>query len=716
MRIFNSVSAVIATALLVGISAQSCSDELIQDDASGQLKMKMVVNSEVTRANVDDSQLAESCVIYISNTKGLIHKFKGIDNVPSDIWMKCGRYVAEAWAGDSVPASFDKKFYKAYEPFDLREGVNNVILNCKIANVVASVNRDRISSELLPAFSVNVGNTGGQLTFDAENINEAHGYFMMPTGETELRYSITGRNMLGTEFTKTGVIENVKPAHEYVLNLSYNENEDPTDVGGAFITVTVDDTELLIEDNITIHAAPNIGLLGRNIDMPVSGASNTFDDLLIVGACYGDFKNIYLTFSDKEKFGTAYADYDLMNLAEASETALRESGVSWQLSDSYEEGHKQLRAKIPAAMLNKLPNGSYEISVRAVDSRNYETEKVIKIEVSDAKVAPTAAEEYVINSYSALVAINVIDESAQNPGLRFRKVGDTEWTTAQAATRAAQVQFRLSGLIPATSYEVQATADGYVNTNSVKFTTEDIFSLPNASFEDWSVYNSPTSSTVKNIPFPGLGNMPTFWSSGNEGSMKMKKSITTQSSDMVHSGASSIKLASQFVGLGTIGKFAAGNVFSGDYVKTDGMDGVLNWGREMPKCHPVKLSGWANYRPRPVEYVEDGFTLISKGDMDKGTVYVAVVSEQREIRTKKDNRQLFDFNADYVLGYGQIIWSGDFGPDGQLQKFEVPIQWKNRAYSGKYYIVVVASASLYGDYFTGGPSVMYLDDLELSFD
>lgn len=713
MRLRNSIYALSAAALLIGISTASCSDEMYPEGTQGQLKMRMVVNSDVTRAEVDDSALAESCIIYISNAKGLIHKFKGMDELPSDLWMKCGNYVAEAWAGDSVSASFDKKFYKAYEPFEIHEGVNNIILNCKIANVVASVDRDRISNEMLPEFSVNIGNTRGELTFNAENINEAHGYYMMPNGDSKLTYVITGKNILGTEFTKSGTIENVQPAHEYVLHLSYNENEDPTDIGGAFINVTVDDTELLIEDNITLHAAPTVGMLGGNIDLPVSGATNTFSDLYLAAAAFDDFSRVELGFSDADMFGAPASRMDLMNMAPASAEALSNAGVTWSFADSYEQGYKALRLKIPAQMLNRLPNGSYEINISASDLRGMTTSKTIKIEVSDAKVAPADPASFTINSYSALVAVDVIDDSAQNPGVRFRKVGDTDWIQAEAATRAARQYFRLTNLAPNTTYELQATADGYVNTSSTRFTTEGVFEIPNSSFEDWSTYNV---TSVSNIPFPGTGSSPTFWSSGNEGSMSMKKAITTQSSDMVHSGSSSIKLASQFVGVGSIGKFAAGNVFSGNYVRTDGSDGVLNWGRKINKCHPVALSGWANYRPAPVQYVESGFTMISKGDMDRGTVYIAIVTEQREIRTKKTDRQLFDKDADYVLGYGQIIWDSAFGPDGQLQRFEVPIEWKNRDYDGDYYIIIVASASLYGDYFTGGTSVMYLDDLQLSFE
>lgn len=706
MKKYNA-SYIAALALLLGTTAVSCSDELFPDGGDGILKMKMIVNSDVTRAEVDDTSLADNCVIYISSQKGLIHKFKGVQNVPSDLWLKSGNYVAEAWTGDSVSASFDKKFYKAYEPFTIHEGVNNVVLNCKIANVVASVDRSRISDEMLPEFTVTIGNTRGQLVFNAENVNEARGFYMMPDGENTLSYTIEGKNILGTKFTKTGEIPGVERAHEYILHLNYNDKADPNDVGGAFITITVDDTELLIEDNIEIKGGPRLEMLGGDISSPIAGQMGSFDDLYLVGACFGSFSHVNLQFSDRDAFGVGYDKYDLIAMAETTGEALRATGLTWSISNDV-EGQSQLRLKMPAAMLNALPNGSYELTVTLQDDALHSISRVIRIEVSDAKVIAQPVASADIRSHNAYVNISVVDETMANAGLRFRVKGTQTWTTAEAETRAANLRFHLTGLQPATTYEVQATADGYVNTQIIEFTTEGTFAVPNCSFEDWSTYLSGS----KNIPFPGTGASTTFWSSGNEGSMTMNKAVTSQSTSMKHSGNSSVKLESQFVGVGSIGKFAAGNLFAGDYLETIGTDGHLRWGRPIPYCHPVKLSGYANYRPGVVSH--SSTDLLKKGETDKGTIYAAVVSRQVDVNTK--TKELFDPAADYVLAYGQIIWDTPFGPDGDFQQFEIPLQWKNTEYSGQMYIIIVASASLYGDYFTGGPSVMYLDDLQLWYE
>ena len=92
---------------------QSCVyEEPFGADCDGALRMKMVIDSDLTRAETDNIDLGSSTVLYISNSKGLVRKYQGQQNIPDRIPLRAGTYLAEAWAGDSVPASFDKKFYQ----------------------------------------------------------------------------------------------------------------------------------------------------------------------------------------------------------------------------------------------------------------------------------------------------------------------------------------------------------------------------------------------------------------------------------------------------------------------------------------------------------------------------------------------------------------------------------------------------------------------------
>ncbi len=77
-----------------------------------------------------------------------------------------------------------------------------------------------------------------------------------------------------------------------------------------------------------------------------------------------------------------------------------------------------------------------------------------------------------------------------------------------------------------------------------------------------------------------------------------------------------------------------------------------------------------------------------------------------------------DEDYDKVIAYGQITWTDAFGPDGALQRVEIPLEYRDRAATDKpLYLVIVVSASKYGDFFSGSDkSVVYLDDFELVYE
>ena len=85
------------------------------------------------------------------------------------------------------------------------------------------------------------------------------------------------------------------------------------------------------------------------------------------------------------------------------------------------------------------------------------------------------------------------------------------------------------------------------------FTTEAAQQLINGGFEGWTTAKAPYLMYAEGQEM--------WWDSGNHGSATMSKNITTPDGDVKVEGNYSAKLASQFVGVGAIGKFAAGNAF-----------------------------------------------------------------------------------------------------------------------------------------------------------
>jgi hypothetical protein len=184
-------------------------------------------------------------------------------------------------------------------------------------------------------------------------------------------------------------------------------------------------------------------------------------------------------------------------------------------------------------------------------------------------------------------------------------------------------------------------------------------------------------------------------------------------------------MASQNVGIsGIYTKFAAGNVFIGKYLETDGTDGVLGWGRSFTG-RPKALRAWVKYTPAAItEVASDVPDGVKKGDMDQGMIYIALTdntltaynSEQWPIviMTKSSKRSLFDKTASNIIAYGEKVFTEATSGDGLVQ-IEIPIDY-TRTDVRPSNIVLVASASKLGDYFTGGPSVMYIDDFELVYE
>ena len=81
-----------------------------------------------------------------------------------------------------------------------------------------------------------------------------------------------------------------------------------------------------------------------------------------------------------------------------------------------------------------------------------------------------------------------------------------------------------------------------------------------------------------------------------------------------------------------------------------------------------------------------------------------------DIDTAKN--QFVDTNAEYVIGYGTM----DFNSTQDYQSFEIKIDYRDMTRKPTY-IVIVAAASKYGDFFTGGAgSVLYLDEFEFVYD
>lgn len=255
-----------------------------------------------------------------------------------------------------------------------------------------------------------------------------------------------------------------------------------------------------------------------------------------------------------------------------------------------------------------------------------------------------------------------------------------------------------------TTYVCRAVS-GDLTGNEVTFTTGSVAELPNGSFDYWNL-----AGKVWN-PWPeGSEN---FWDTGNKGATTLGDSNTQPTDDTWSGTGQAAKLATKFVGIGTLGKLAAGNMYVGNYLRTDGSNGVLNFGKPFTQ-RPTRMKGYFKYTTVPINKTNSELTALM-GQPDTCQIYIALGdwSEPVEIRTKPSDRKVFDKNDPHVIAYAEIS-SGESVLEYTPFTLELEYRDTSRIPS---YIIVVASASKYGDYFTGGDgSVLFIDDFSLEYD
>ncbi|MCC8199378.1 MAG: PCMD domain-containing protein [Tannerellaceae bacterium] len=302
----------------------------------------------------------------------------------------------------------------------------------------------------------------------------------------------------------------------------------------------------------------------------------------------------------------------------------------------------------------------------------------------------------------------IIGEGNENTNLdiRFRRKGDEIWDmvyTDEITYEDGSFTALIRHLQPATTYEYEATIGSTVY-DLAEFTTDDIPALPNSGFENWSL----GSDGIWNVYSEGDEK---FWDTGNRGSMTVGKNVTTYDESIYYSGRRSAKLASEYI----IVRFAAGNLFAGEYVRTDGTDGVLDFGRPFT-ARPTALKGIFRYISTPISHTGDVlFEDAQIGMNDQAYIYIAVGdwSSPVEIKTKSSERKLFDINDEHIIAYQELVVDETVN---SWTEFRLNLDY--RSFTRKpIYLVIVATASKYGDYFTGGQgSTLWLDDFELVYE
>lgn len=340
-----------------------------------------------------------------------------------------------------------------------------------------------------------------------------------------------------------------------------------------------------------------------------------------------------------------------------------------------------------------------------VDEFNRQTEWTITIEQTEISVDLVS-----LDAWTCVAWLYGEAEEGKANGFEYRLASEQDWTVVPAewiTEEGGSFKARLINLQPQTEYVARAISNDEASVER-HFTTGSIVQLPNSTFTNWWMDGK--------VWCPWVEGEDAFWGTGNKGATTLGNSNTVPIDDLSsYTGYQGAKLESRFTGLGALGKLAAGNLFAGTYVRTVGTNGVLEFGREFT-MRPTSLTAVIKYENVAITHASSSnpnFTHM-KGQPDTCIVWVALADwdEPLEIRTAAADRNLFDQNDAGVIAYG------DFQSGNAISNYTevtIPLNYKSTSRVPKR-ILVTASASKYGDYFTGGNgSVLYVKEVKLNY-
>ena len=342
------------------------------------------------------------------------------------------------------------------------------------------------------------------------------------------------------------------------------------------------------------------------------------------------------------------------------------------------------------------------------------------VEIWTLQIIPTDVEvEFVgVDAWAKRIWLYAEGRSDASLGFNYRKVGDEEWIPVEDITvNGGSFSACIEGLETLTSYEVVAFSNDNF-TEVVTVTTEDVWALPNAGFEEWSTNN--------NIIYPYAAGAAPFWGSGNDGAAMANTTLTEPTEDVRpgSTGKYAASLQSKKAALMGIGKFAAGNIFLGEFGGLVGLDGLVNFGRPST-ARPVALHGWVKYNCGVIDElgrVPSARPDLKKGDNDEGQIMIAVGNWTAEeyggsadcpvVVNTKDESTYFNKSGKSVIGVGEMILTES--TDGWVE-FTLPLDYRTTSEIPTH-MIIVCTGSRFGDYFTGSTqSLMLVDDLELIY-
>ena len=681
MTIMKKLLALLSVVLI----AVSCSDNIDAsiDVSQGEGAVRLGV---VTRAELPlDADATVVIKIYkVENEEQqLIRRYDNLADVPETLALLAGDYVAKVQVGEKQAISFDNKYYYGEQPFTVEAGVvTPVTVNCQLLSTIVSVVYDATVAEKLSegyfttvaiaeSYDADAIESGDVLSLKYTESKE--GYVIMPEGQTSLYWHFEGTHPEEGDIVKEGLIENIKPAAKYTITFKYSKDAP----GNLVFEATVDESVEEFDDTIIFSPDPTV--LGDGFDM-------TEMQLSTVSRRYNISS---LATINLMKATIEGVEYNLLESAPAGITVTKIDDLTYTVD-------------VANSFFDAVTGGEQTLSFHIEDVDGGKGKKDIVYKVQG--ILPLTAADYDLWNGTAKFKAEVLNTEASV--VIAYSVDGGEWTEMTPIVgEDGKYTVVIDDFSVSKTYAYKLVVNNVDAGKSLSMTTPAGAQIPNGDMERWH-----TASWV--LPY-GQGDTP-FWLTGNEGGNMVGATLTQSSSDVRPgtAGTKSAYLKSQFASLMGIGKFAAGNLFTGTFMLS-GMDGIVTFGRDFEfTAKPKSLSFW----------MKNNEGTIDQGSHASGTdIYTAMIlitdGTTYSVNTKDESTfikmdKLQELPG--VIGYGCIT-----GTNSRAEWTEetINITYREDMKNVKPKKIVVSfTPSGYGDYFCGSTSSwMYVDDIVLNY-
>ena len=497
-----------ALLLCTALAVASCSGEAADGDSAAGTGM-LEMNISTTRAEADgEYDPKDHLVARIYNSRSeLIRKYTS-ETYVKQLELIAGEYRIAVEAGEIVPASFTKRFYKGEETFTVNPGQTTVAeVKCTRQNTAAEVKFDASVTESFGTdfhFWIVADNAFDEEKAEQETVpalkytSDATGYFTLPEGVTTFVWHFEGTHADRGEIVMEGRQENIQAGVKYVFTCLFSKDR-PGFIQCVVIKVDTSSDEQ--DDTIVFSPSPTVEGDGFDISQPqgfIPGETWTRTYKL---AAMAPLKTAELRFGEQT--------YDLLGDLPEGITAVRDNDLS-------------LTVTLSETFLTECPAGSHSAAFHVTDSKDAGTTVASELRVQG--MLPVESSDYDLWSNTVTLRAMVADPDVTTVtfglknGEAWQNMDGTtdgsgyytatykpEWTeSTNDAGLTVYTPAAGTGIAAGKSYESRVVLDGGTTYTAAAFTTAEGQSIPDGNMDNSSLSCFGTGNTTT-----------TTWGSGN---------------------------------------------------------------------------------------------------------------------------------------------------------------------------------------------------------